>query len=257
MATVQTIIDQARRYVDDSHKATDGWKQPADWLALAQPELMICYRKWVREGLISLQYAEISFTGPTTNFNPSVTVGTITPLAIIGVVQSLGNGMFRPLQSGMAQLGRAAFWDGPAGISGVSTYWTAGFTTFSTVATGFTTLGTVGAYNLFLHPPDASTYIVRFLPEPNISALTSVVYLPTGLDDYVSLRLARKALASEGASSQAIERLIVSAEAEWKMLSLGGMLGDAPKVRIVKPFNRFSYGLRDGYTTNPYYWYYT
>src|SRR6185503_15036274 len=79
-------------------------------------------------------------------------------------------------------------------------------------------------------------YQVKYIRFPEINALDKFVILPEGYEDYVALRLARKALASEGASSQAIERLISNAEADIKMDSFSNTQGDGPKVRVVRPY---------------------
>lgn len=233
--TTQDVINRARIYVDDNHKVTDGWKQPADWLAIAGPEIIACYRKWVREGIVSLATVDSAFTGPNYTFTAGV-------IAITDVVESLGFGSYRKVEPASSVYGREPFWDNTIGTQGNSQYWTAAF-------------GTTG-YVLKLHPPDTASYLVRNIPEPDISTLASILYLPTGLEDYVALRIARKALASEGASSQAIERLLMVAEAEWKMLSLGTTLGDAPRVRITRRPHWGSNSRMFTWQANPYFWYY-
>lgn len=233
--TTQDVINRARIYVDDNHKVTDGWKQPADWLSIAGPEIIACYRKWVREGVVALATVDSAFTGPGYTFPAGV-------IAITDVVENLGSGSYRKVESASSVYGREPFWDSTTGTQGSSQYWTAAF-------------GTTG-YTLKLHPPDTAAYIVRNIPEPDISTLTSVLYLPTGLEDYVALRVARKALASEGSSSQSIERLITVAEAEWKMLSLGTVQGDGPRVRITHKPKWGSNSRHFTWQTNPYFWYY-
>jgi hypothetical protein len=89
-----------------------------------------------------------------------------------------------------------------------------------------------------------------------VASLASVIfYAPEGYDDYLALRLARKALASEGSSSQSIEKLIMEAELAMKMDTLSNPMGDAPKVRVVRPFNRRSLSTNT-WQVNPYSWFY-
>jgi hypothetical protein len=223
--TIQNIIDRARIYVDDNHKTTDGWKQPADWLDLAKSELVAIYRKWVRESIISFSPISGLFTGPSFTF-------PTTPLAIIGVAQTIGT-QVRVIPSAMSQFGRQPFWDDAVTVpNNTGTTWTAAADVFPDGD------GDI-QYTLTLHPPDtADGYQVKYIRFPEFNALDKFVILPEGYEDYVALRLAKKALASEGASSQAIERLLISAEAEIKMDSFSNVQGDGPKVRIVRPFSR-------------------
>lgn len=249
MATAADIIAQARRYVDDVAKTSDGWKQPADWLALLNPEIIACYRKWVRDGLISLECIDRTFTGPQVSFTDS------TPMAIVGVVQNMGGGRYRPLRSGPSQYGRDPFWDASLGTGGVSTYWTSSFGFFSDPGTGETSKGVFDAFTVFLHPPDSSNYIIRYIPEPSVGSLATTVVLPSGFDDYLALLLARKALTTEGASSQGLERLIMKAEADFKMQSLSMVMDGGARVRDTYRSNSLT-GQRLSWQMNPYYWYF-
>lgn len=236
--TIQDTIDRARIYLDDNHKATDGWKEPADWLDIIQPELRAIYRKWVRESLIS-------FTPIDGIISAAAFTYTSPPLAILGVAQQSGN-IFRLLPSAMAHYGRAPFWE--SGTPTTAAFWTASVDTFPTGSGE-------PQYSVNLHPPDTATgYKVRYINFPSMGNLSDFIILPPGHEDYVALRLSRKGLASEGASSQAIERLIINAEAEIKMEAFSNNLGGGPKVRIVRPFAK-----QRQFTTwpnNPMYWYY-
>lgn len=242
--TIQDVIDRAKIYVDDNHKVTDGWKQPADWLAMIRPELAAVYRKWVRESLISFNtldgiISNAVFTWPD----------TAPPLAILGVAQQVGT-QFRMLQYAQSYYGRNPFWE--AGTPSIATTWT------SVVDTNPAGDGNP-VYSLAIHPPDpAAGYLVRYIKFPDMSALDKFVILPEGHEDYLALRLAKKALASEGASSQAIERLIIQAESDIKMEALSNAQGDGPRVRIVRPFNkqRLFNRYNSIWPTSPMLWFY-
>jgi hypothetical protein len=240
--TIQNIIDRARIYVDDNHKVTDGWKQPADWLTIAKPELVSCYRNWVRKSLISFTPLQGSFTGPTFQF-----AAGIQPLAILGVAQGSGSN-FRLIQPAMAQYGRQPYWDTTAATA---TTWTVSVDVFPD-GTG------EPQYSLSLHPPNTTAgYQIKYIRFPELSALDKFVILPEGYEDYVALLIARKALASEGASSQAIERLIMKAEADIGMDTLSGPQGDGPKVRVVRPFNKQRvFTNSTTWPLNPAFWFY-
>ena len=221
--TIQNIIDRARLYVDDNHKVTDGWKEPADWLDLVKSEFANIYRKWVRESVISFSPITGIFTGPSFVF-------PTTPLAIMGVAQTVGT-QIRLIPSAMSEYGRQPYWDDAVVVpNNTGLTWTTAVDVFPDGSGN-------PQYSLTLHPPDtAGGYQVKYIRFPEINALDKFVILPEGYEDYVALRLARKALASEGASSQAIERLISNAEADIKMDSFSNTQGDGPKVRIVRPY---------------------
>lgn len=254
MATIQDVIDSARIYVDDNHKVTEGWKTPADWLKIARPEILMTYRKWVREGVISLNYADTNFTGPQVIFEDDSSI----PLAIIGVAENMGNGKFRLLQPSQATYGRAPFWDTNLSNLNGAMYWTSGFNYFVGSAdpegTGHPPLS-FGKYVIDVKPADSNSYVARTIPQPRTASLIDDIRCPDGLDDYIALRIARKALASEGSSSQAVDKLIAIAEAEWKMNSFGTAIGDAPKVRINTRNNCHQFSFFD-WPHNPYFWYY-
>lgn len=241
--TTQDIIDRARIYVDDNHKVTDGWKQPADWLALAKPEILAVYRKWVRESLVSYNTLDAVVSTPPSQILPG------QPLAIIGVAQQNGNS-FRLLQPAMSQYGRNPYWE--SGVASPALTWTASISPFPDVNGN-------PNYSVTLHPPDtASGYFIRYMRFPDYALLSNFIIAPDGYEDYMALRIARKALASEGASSQAIEKLIMQAETDMKMDSLSNTQGDGPKVRIVRPYNKqriFSNPVV-GWPTNPAFWFY-
>lgn len=241
--TIQNIIDRTRIYVDDNHKVTDGWKEPADWLLLARPEIIAVYKKWLRESLISFSTLDGTITSGSFVFPAGVPI-----LAVLGVAQQTGQ-QFRLLQSAMSQYGRAPFWE--SGVSSTATTWT--------IATDVFPDGNGDPQTtLDIHPPDSSAgYLVRYIRCPEISTLDKFIIAPEGYEDYMALRIARKALASEGASSQAIERLIISAEADMKMDSLSNTQGDGPKVRITRPYNvqRMMSG-SNVWPNNPMFWYY-
>lgn len=249
------IINRAKIYVDDNNKVTEGWKRLDDWLAILRPEVLACYRKWIREGLISLSWVDETFTGPTHAFANI----NYAPLCIIGVVQNMGS-YYRPVLPAQAQLGRAPFFQ-PNSIAGLATTWTASFGFVGEDVNIIPDNENMGIYQLRLHPPDTSSnYIVRYIPEPFVPTLVSslstvVFFAPEGYDDYLALRLARKAIASEGGSSQAIEKLIMVAELDMKMDTLSNPMGEAPKVRVVKPFNRQALG-SNPWQVNPYNWFY-
>lgn len=227
--------------MDDNHKVSDGWKKPADWITLATPEILACYRKWIREGLISVASTDLAFT--------SSTVLLTDPFAILDVVQSLGSGNYRGITPAQSTYGREPFWDNTVSNAGASLYWTAEMVTNDGDVN-------IGKTILTLHPPTAGNFIIRYIQQPLI-ADGATIYLPSGLDDYVALRIARKALASEGASSQAIGQLITVAEQEMKMDLFGKSSGDGPKVRINRS-NSCGRFTRDAFTwnVNPYNWYY-
>lgn len=242
--TIQNAIDLAKIYVDDNHKATDGWKEPADWLSMIRPELLALYRKWVRESLLAFSNLDASFTGPTYTF-PAAD----PPLAIVGVAQQNGSS-FRLIQPAMSQFGRAPYWE--SGIVTPALTWTSEIDV-NPDGNGDPT------WRLQLHPPDtAAGYIVRYIKFPDTSALDKFIILPVGYEDYLALRLARKALASEGASSQAIEKLIVQAEADIRMDSFANTQGNAPKIRIVRPYNkqRIYSSPSNTWPLNPAFWFY-
>lgn len=263
--TAQNIVDRARIYVDDNNKVTDGWKRPEDWLAMLKPEIRACYRKWVRENIISYEYVDATFTGPKYAFLHPGPVTTVSmPLAIIGVAQNMGN-CYRVLAPASSQLGRGHIWDNPSGPTSVATTWTASWSILpndledNRVPENFP-VGDTGFFAVSLHPPDtASNYVVRYIHDPffGSGAIFDSNYrldLPDGFEDYVAMRLARKALASEGASSQALERLILQAEADQRMEGLGNQIGDAPKVRRVQSFGRRLYNT--SWEVSPQRWYY-
>jgi len=242
--TIQNIIDRARIYVDDNHKATDGWKEPADWLSLAKSEFANMYRKWVRESVLSFLPITGIFTGPSFTF-------PTTPLAIMGVAQVIGN-QVRLISPAMSEYGRQPYWDDTITVpNNTAVTWTGATDVFPDG-------GGNPTFTVTLHPPDtASGYQVKYIRFPELDALDKFVILPEGYEDYVALRLARKALASEGASSQAIERLIIDAEASIKMDSFSNIQGDGPKVRIIRPYAKqklFANSLTWPYT--PAAWYY-
>lgn len=251
------IINRARIYIDDKLNTpqTQGAWKTDDWLALLRPEVIACYKKWLREGLISLEWVDQQFTGPTFLWDNAETV----PMCIIGVAQDMGNYM-RPVMPAQAEMGRAP-WYPRTNTYGPATTWTASFSFVSPSMTDEPDVGEPGKYQLKLHPPDtASNYIVRYIPEPLVPLLANQAssvkfYAPEGYDDYLALRLARKMLAAENSSSQSIERLIMQAESDMKMDSLANPMNDAPKVRIVRPFGRRGVDTSPWQTT-PLNWFY-
>lgn len=249
--TYQELIDRVKIYVDDNSKVSSGWKQPADWLKILLPELVSVYRKFVRQGIISLRHIDVPFIGPPI-FEFLGPPDTPLPIAIIGVAQLVGS-TYRVLQPASSQLGKAPFWD--ANVTTPATTWTCSFNQ-DTADTAQAAI-IQGIYQLDLHPPDtAGGYFCRYVPMPTLATdLTGTVYLPPGYEDYVCLRVARKALASEGQSSQAIERLIMMAEADMTMDTFSLPMGDAPKVRVVKSFHKKMFQ-SNTFQVNPYYWYY-
>lgn len=251
------IINRARIYIDDKLNTpqTQGAWKTEDWLAVMRPEVIACYKKWLREGLISLEWVDQQFIGPVHLWDDEST----TPMCIVGVAQDMGSYM-RPVMPGQAQFGRAP-WYPRTNNYGPATTWTASFGFVNPVGSTQPDVGGPGLYQLRLHPPDtASNYIVRYIPEPAVpttAAETSTVkfFAPEGYDDYLALRLARKMLAAENSSSQSIERLIMQAEQDMKMDSLANPMNDAPKVRIVRAFGRQSVDTSPWQTT-PLNWFY-
>lgn len=254
--TYLDIIDRAKIYVDDNNRVTEGWKTKGNWAALLRPEVISCYRKWLRNGLISLSWGDQAFTGPTFVWDDS----DLQPLCIIGVVQNMGNWL-RPVPPGQPDLGRASFFQPIAGNNG-ATCWTASFGFVPQLATEVPDNSNVGYYQLRLHPEDTSSnYIVRYIPEPylprNDAALaTTYFYAPEGYEDYVALRLARKLIATEGGSSQSIERLIAASEEEMKFEAMSNPQGEGPKVRIVRPFRERYVTGSSPWQMSPSRWYY-
>jgi hypothetical protein len=261
--TVQSIIDLARQYVDDNNKVTDGWKTPDDWLKWVKTDYIQCCRKWMREGIVSFATIEVTFNDTQLMFGSGDLVpNTTEPLAVVGVAENLGTGRFRRLAPIQASLGRSPFYSNENAFvfPGRATGWGMEFQGALTGSGGLGLNDIPGLWLLKVYPEVAGNYVVKYVPSPQLDIVTvdSFLHVPYGMDNYIALRVARKALASEGASSQALERLITLDEAEWKMTSLGQVSGDGPKVRINPKRPRFG-GLTGDFTpwsTNPYEWYY-
>src|SRR5690242_11822302 len=139
---ISDLIDRARVYVDDDHKETDGWIDPAKWLTFFNVEYAHQYRQWVRGGLVRPMPTDTTFTGGSVTVNGA--------LAIVGVGEDMGS-YVRLLTNAQTYGGPDPFWFGSTPPTSKADRW---------AAHG-------GADNLLIEvaPKDtATTYTVRWIP---------------------------------------------------------------------------------------------
>ncbi len=227
----QDLIDRARTYVDDDHKDTEGWIDPARWLTFAGLEYTLHYNRWVRSGLLCPAPVDTTFTGPSKNLEGV--------LAVVGVAELTSSGaQYRPLHPLQATDGRAPF-----------------RTPLDTVAVGWEAYGSGDVLTVQLRPEDTTgSYVVRHIPRPERPTdPADTVELPDFGDERIVLGMARRAGVKESASSVPIRVLIDEADAELAFQA-SGKLPRGPRGRNSDRYARTA--MRSGFPTDPRFWRY-
>jgi hypothetical protein len=123
MFEVQDLIDRAKTYVDDEHRAEDAWISPERWLTFFNVERRKLYKQWIRAGLV--------IPTPTLGYLAGETTQLTGVLAVIGVRKDLG-GSTSEVRNASANEGRHPFWRSATQPSTPGSRWAA-FGTGTTV----------------------------------------------------------------------------------------------------------------------------
>jgi hypothetical protein len=245
------LVGRARVYLDDDHDEKQGWIRDDKWLPIAIAEYKVCYRRWLRAGIVrplpidtSLPSAQFQVVLPT---QPDVAAGNVGCLAIIGVAENMTSYM-RILSPAQPARGAFPFWVAPGQVNeGKATSWAA--------------FGSADEVTVEISPRDqGSPYVVRWIPTPVLPAsLDDQVTLPWDCDERLVLGMARRAHLKDSSASQLLDKLIDAADAEIQFSAWGRLDTQAPRVRRVRPdFHRRRWPQlsTDQFPTDPNYWMY-
>jgi hypothetical protein len=113
---VQELIDRAKTYVDDEHRAEDAWISPERWLSFFNTERRKLYKQWIRAGLVIPSPTESYLQGESTSFTGV--------LAVVGVGKDM-QGPVQTIPNASMNEGRQPFWRSATQISTPGSKWAA------------------------------------------------------------------------------------------------------------------------------------
>lgn len=209
--TAQQIIDRAAAAADmsDDFVSQSTWLA---WLNVARQELTI---KMARSGMVPWGMVTQSAINPTTGF---ITI-SFEFLALVAVVEVDSSGRFRHLKS-------SNFVDMARQVDG---------TTAPIVgpATQYSLTDDEGNTLLRLYPrPTSGTYLYYYLKAPlTITSVADSMTYPLGLEEYIVLRMARKALIKEESDTKAIDKELDAIQEQIELYGHERNWANAPKVR--------------------------
>lgn len=202
---VQELIDRAKTYVDDEHRAEDAWISPERWLTFFNVERRKLYKQWMRAGLV--------IPSPTTGYLQGESTEFEGVLAIVGVGKDLG-GTIQPLPNAAMDAGRQPFWRSATQTSTPGHRWTA-------FGEGTTVTVELDGFNDLVYsagPPETGNYLIRYIPTlAEVTDATDVVDLPDGGDERLVLGMAKRAGIKEAGRSALIESEIRDYDADLNL----------------------------------------
>lgn len=213
--TGQELVDRACAQ-SDMH---DNFVTPQQWLAWLNVERRGLTHLLARNGW---QFNNMDFTSFTLDgtSQPVLNLG-VEFQAIVGVWETRTDGTYRKLEYKPAV-------DYPSVVnnipSGDSLYYTL----------NILDLGD-SEIRLFPPPQGGGTFLVAFLPEIlSTTALASQIgSYQMGVEEWIVLRLARRALIKEESDTSSVDRLIRECEQQIEELCWGRVVGEVPAVRNV------------------------
>lgn len=209
--TAQNIIDRAAAAADmhDDFVPQSIWLA---WLNVARQELCI---KMARSGWVPFGMVSGSAVSPTTGTVPL----NFEFLALIGVVEVDSSGRYRHLVA-------ADFVDQVRQVDGTTAPITG-------PATRYFLTDDEGSTTLRLYPrPTTGTYTYFYLKAPTtIVTVSDTLTYPLGLEEYLVLRMARKALVKEESDTAAIDKELNAIQEQIELYGHERNWANAPKVR--------------------------
>lgn len=217
---VSDIIQRASVQAD----MVDGFVDSSTWLSWFKQESKALDILLARNGWAQA----IKFDTQTVTTDSMTVASGNDILAVIGVWEVVNN-RYRHL----TLKAQPDFYLQPAGTGGVTgraTQWT--LAAPQNGATGGT------AYTVNLYPrPLGGTYAIGYLAtqygDGSTPALTDVVYYPMGFEEWIVLRLARRALIKEESSTSGIDQLLTDEEQKIEEACWERQLTETPSVRNV------------------------
>lgn len=218
--TAQQIIDRAAAAADmhDDFVSQSTWLA---WLNVARQELAI---KMARGGMVPFASAVQVVSDPTQGFYQFMS----EILAIIMVVEVDSTGRFRHLtNSNFVDMSRQGVGTANAPIVGPATRW------YLEDGDDMTSL-------LHLYPrPTSGTYQIYYLKAPTtVTSVAATFNYPLGLEEYLVLRMARKALLKEESDTAAVDKELNAIQEQIELYEHARAWADAPKVRNVDDVQR-------------------
>jgi hypothetical protein len=201
---VSDLIEEARTLIDDDHSEQAGWIKNERWITWLNWEMQELSERMVRMGLVRVPHTEVSFTGPTTDISDV--------LELVNVTNAAG----QALHNAQPEFGAEPFWGAEE----------------SGVAHSFTTSALGDTYTIEVHPSDTATFTARYIPQPTyVGAVTQTVIVPRGFERRLVYGMASHALIKESATSAALERRIMKADAALGMSMFSRVAAGGPVVR--------------------------
>lgn len=235
--TVQNIVDRAAS-IADIH---DQFVTVPEWLAWFNFERRALTFLMARYGSAAVN---VTFTRKVTdgsNFlldnHQTIPTDLTDILAIVGIWELKADQRLRPLKivpyvDNMFQLPDA---------------FSASFSTFVSPVVGPANIAMVSrtdqgddvVITLYPTPPAGANYVVGSVRMPQTAVLlASVTSVPAGLEEWIVLRLARRALIKEESDTKAIEKLIDEVESQVEEYCSNLTIAQGNKVRNVDNFQR-------------------
>jgi hypothetical protein len=217
--SAQNIIDRAAA-ASDMH---DNFVDPNTWIAWLNVERqaldIFCARSgWVLSGLSA-------FDVPAASFVPYQLTSPV--LAIVGVWEKDSSGRLRQLvHTNFIDMNRQV--DGTGPVTGIATNWSMDNVLDDELI------------NIHLFPrPTSGTYRIVFAAAtPPITSTVDAVVLPLGIEEYLVLRMARRALIKEESDVTSISKQIVEEKDRIEEICWSRAIGEVPAVRNVDVVNR-------------------
>ena len=209
--SAQTLIDRAAA-IADMH---DSFVQPVTWLAWINQERLALEQFCARSGWILNRLVARDFSWSLFPY-----VYTDTFMAVVGVWELDSSGRMRQLvHTNVIDIQRQDSATGP--ITGPATNWSVTLDNDADFA------------NFTLFPrPTSGTYRIIFLDVPTQMASTaSNMTLPLGIEEWIVLKIARRALIKEDSDTAAIDRLISEEEQRIEEIGWAKAVGEVPAVR--------------------------
>lgn len=217
--TAQDLIDRAAA-IADMH---DNFVSPATWLSWLNTERQALDVLMLRSGWNLNRLTSVDFAAA--NAHPYAYITDF--LAVVGVWEVMSSGTLRQLiHTNFIDFNRQSDSTGPT--LGHPTHWAMDFNTDT------------AEYDFHFYPrPTSGTFrLVVAGISPTATATTDAMAFPVGIEEWIVLRMARRALVKEESDTSAIDRLISSEEQRIEELCWARVLGEVPAARNTDLVNR-------------------
>jgi hypothetical protein len=222
--TVDDIISRAK----DAADMHDLFVKPTTWINWFNVELQALFVMCARGGWTLRNFTFKSFSVPTDLVSGAFLINNEF-LAIVGVWEIDGSGRMRQLKATNGIDNMRQFPGATAATGHPRSFW---LTDFQGTVTEQT--------QIVLYPtPTSGNFIVAICNGPTkATATTDTTTLPLGIEEWVVLRMARRALIKEESETGSIDKLIESEERKMEEYIWNRNLGSSAKVRNVDSVER-------------------